>query len=50
MTGLRYFAERGKILYLYFRDVLGSVPKFREALIDESNLDIFVVMQTLNRA
>ncbi|MEZ4733402.1 MAG: mannonate dehydratase [Caldilineaceae bacterium] len=47
LTGLRYFAERGKIFYVHFRDVLGSVPNFREAFIGEGNLNMFQVMKTL---
>jgi len=47
LTGLRYFGERGKILYVHFRDVLGTVPSFREAFIGEGNLDMFQVMQIL---
>jgi len=47
MQGLRYFGERGKIFYVHFRDVVGSVPKFREGFIDEGNLDMFEVMKTL---
>ena len=47
LTGLRYFGERGKILYVHFRDVLGTVPAFREAFIGEGNLDMFQVMKTL---
>jgi len=47
MTGLKYFAEQGKIFYVHFRDVLGQVPKFREAFIGEGNLNMFQVMKTL---
>jgi len=47
LTGLRYFAEREKIFYVHFRDVLGTVPKFREAFIGEGNLNMFEVMKTL---
>lgn len=47
LTGLRYFGERGKIFYVHFRDVLGTVPSFREAFIGEGNLNMFQVMKTL---
>ncbi len=47
MKGLRYFAERDKIFYVHFRDVLGTVPNFREAFIGEGNLNMFEVMKTL---
>ncbi|MCL4857984.1 MAG: mannonate dehydratase [Caldilineaceae bacterium] len=50
LKGLRYFAEQGKIFYVHFRDVLGTVPKFREAFIGEGNLDMFEVMAILKEA
>ena len=48
MQGLHYFGKQGKIAYVHFRDVLGKVPKFREAFIGEGNLDMFEVMKTLH--
>ena len=50
MEGLRHFANQGKIFYVHFRDVLGSVPAFREAFIGEGNLDMFDVMRALRAA
>ena len=50
LAALRHFGEQGKIFYVHFRDVLGSVPKFREAFINEGNLDMFEVMRTLKTA
>ncbi len=47
LTGLEYFAKQNKIFYVHFRDVLGTVPKFREAFIGEGNLNMFNVMKTL---
>lgn len=47
LQGLRYFLERDRIFYVHFRDVLGSVPKFREAFINEGNLNMFEVMKIL---
>ncbi|MCX6048582.1 MAG: mannonate dehydratase [Chloroflexi bacterium] len=47
--GLKYFGEKGKIFYVHFRDVLGTVPKFREAFIGEGNLDMFDIMKTLRQ-
>ncbi len=49
LKGLRYFGEKGKIIYVHFRDVLGTVPKFREAFIGEGNLNMFQVMKTLHQ-
>jgi mannonate dehydratase len=47
IPALRHFGSQGKLFYIHFRDVLGQVPKFREAFINEGNLDMFEVMQTL---
>jgi mannonate dehydratase len=44
---IRYFAAHGKIFYVHFRDVLGTVPKFREAFVDEGNLNMFEIMKLL---
>jgi mannonate dehydratase len=47
IPALRHFGSQGKLFYIHFRDVLGQVPKFRESFVDEGNLDMFEVMQTL---
>jgi mannonate dehydratase len=47
LDAIRYFGKRGKLLYIHFRDVQGSVPKFQECFIDEGNMDMFEVMKTL---
>jgi mannonate dehydratase len=47
LEAIRYFGSRGKIYYVHFRDVLGSATKFREAFVNEGNLDMFEVMKTL---
>jgi mannonate dehydratase len=44
---IRHFAAQGKIFYVHFRDVLGTVPNFREAFIDEGNLNMFEIMKLL---
>ncbi len=49
LQGLNYFSERNKIVYVHFRDVLGTVPNFREAFIGEGNLNMFEVMKTLRQ-
>jgi mannonate dehydratase len=48
LDAIRHFGSQGKIFYVHFRDVLGAVPKFREAFINEGNLDMFQVMRTLH--
>lgn len=47
LDAIRYFGPRGKLLYIHFRDVQGTVPKFQECFIDEGNMDMFEVMKTL---
>jgi len=46
---LRYFGGED-IIYVHFRDVVGTVPKFREAFLDEpeSNYNEYGVMKTLH--
>ncbi|MFH1008393.1 MAG: mannonate dehydratase [Candidatus Latescibacterota bacterium] len=44
---IRYFGRRGQIVYVHFRDVLGTPENFRECFIDEGQCDMFEVMKTL---
>jgi mannonate dehydratase len=47
IEAIRYFGERGRIWYVHFRDVQGSVPKFQECFVEEGNDDMFEVVRTL---
>jgi mannonate dehydratase len=47
LEAIRHFGERGKILYVHFRDVQGSVPKFQECFVEEGNSDMLEVIKTL---
>ena len=42
---IRYFGKRRKIIYVHFRNVKGSVPKFSESFIDEGDTDMFEAMK-----
>ncbi len=42
---IRYFGERKKILYVHFRNVSGTVPKFREEFINTGHVDMYKAMQ-----
>ena len=42
---IRYFGKRKKIVYVHFRNVKGSVPKFYECFIDEGDTDMFEAMK-----
>lgn len=49
MQGLEYFGSRGKICYVHFRDVKGSVPRFLEAFLGEGNCDPVEILRVLKR-
>ncbi|TKJ18395.1 MAG: mannonate dehydratase [Promethearchaeota archaeon Loki_b32] len=40
---IRYFGK--KIFYVHFRDVVGTVPKFRESFIDSGDTDMYKAMR-----
>jgi len=42
---IRHFAGRGRILYVHFRDVIGTVPKFQETFIGRGNVDMWKALQ-----
>lgn len=42
-----YFGPRGRICYIHFRDVNGTVPAFREAFLGEGNYDPAAVLKRL---
>lgn len=44
---IEYFAPRGTIAYIHFRDVQGSVPNFTECFIGDGNYDPAEVMVML---
>ena len=42
---IRHFGRQGKIFYVHFRNVVGRVPRFREAFIDNGDIDMFKAMR-----
>ena len=44
---LRTFADRDEIVFVHFRDVAGTVPRFHETFVDEGNFDTAAVIRTL---
>jgi mannonate dehydratase len=44
---MRHFGSRGKIFYVHFRNVRGSVPRFQETFIDEGDVDVVAALRTL---
>jgi mannonate dehydratase len=49
MEAIDFFGPRGKILYVHFRDVKGTVPSFAECFIGEGNFNAARVMRALQR-
>jgi mannonate dehydratase len=47
---IEHFGPTGRILYVHFRDVQGSVPYFKECYIGEGNYDPAEVMLLLKRS
>lgn len=50
MEMIDYFGPLGKIFYVHFRDVQGTVPSFRECFLGEGNYDPAEVVIRLKRA
>lgn len=44
---IRRFRERDEIVFIHFRDVVGTVPSFHETFVDEGNFDTPTVVKTL---
>lgn len=49
MRMIEHFGPRGKIYYVHFRDVHGTVPEFQECFIGEGNYDPAAVMLALQQ-
>ncbi|WP_415379097.1 mannonate dehydratase [Halosimplex sp. TS25] len=45
---LRTFGERDQIVFVHFRDVVGTVPQFHETFVDEGNFDTVDAVRTLH--
>lgn len=45
---LRRFGERDQIVFVHFRDVVGTVPTFHETFVDAGNFDTVDVVRTLH--
>lgn len=49
LDAIRWFGERGKIFYVHFRDVQGSVENFTECLLGDGNCDPVETIRTLKQ-
>ena len=47
---IEHFGPLGKILYVHFRDVQGTVPAFQECFLGEGNYDPATTLLALKRA
>jgi len=47
IPAIRHFGRDGKIVYVHFRDVQGTVPRFQECFLGEGNVDIIAAMRAL---
>jgi len=45
---IRRFGERDEIVFVHFRDVVGTVPKFHETFVDEGNFDTVGAVRALH--
>ena len=45
---IRRFGERDQIVFIHFRDVVGTVPNFNETFVDMGNFDTSEVVRTLH--
>ena len=43
------YSRTGRIGYIHFRNVIGKVPKYREAFIDEGDLDMIKALKILRK-
>jgi mannonate dehydratase len=47
---ISFFGPKGRIFYVHFRDVQGTVPRFQECFIGEGNYDPAEIMLLLKRS
>lgn len=44
---IRNFGEKDQIVFVHFRDVIGTIPSFTETFVDEGNYDEFEAIEAL---
>lgn len=42
---IRHFGNQGKVFYVHFRNVVGSMPRFREAFVDNGDINMFEALK-----
>ena len=48
LDAVRHFGAQGRIFYVHFRDVQGSVPSFQECFPNEGNVDPVAILRALH--
>jgi mannonate dehydratase len=43
---IEYFVKRERVLYVHFRNVEGTVPKFHETFVNKGHVDMYKAMRT----
>lgn len=46
---IKHFGERDQIVFVHFRDVVGTVPRFHETFVDSGNYDEYEAMLALDK-
>ena len=49
VAAVQHFGAKGKIFKVHFRNVTSTLPKFREAFVDDGYVDMYSVMQALKK-
>ena len=49
IEAMEYFGSRGEVLYVHFRDVQGTVPRFQECFLGEGNVNLVQALLTLRK-
>lgn len=47
IDAIRHFGAQGKIFYIHFRDVQGTVPSFQECFVGEGNCNLLDIVKAL---
>jgi mannonate dehydratase len=50
LDAIEYFASRGKIFYVHFRDVQGAAENFQECFLGEGNMNVVDAMLTFKKS
>ncbi len=43
------YSKQNKIAYIHFRNIIGKVPNYKEVFVDEGDIDMIRILQTLKK-